>query len=178
METKRKRDKLYGKRIAGMSFSEEDYGRIQVVCEKRGMSEAQVVRGSVAFGLGVYEMDDIDRRIQKAAEELHLKAYLVVRGAIREGLEEYLRLSRSRRRLEALRQLRDELGEEDRDLDEALSEYLERHTDVLEGMMEEEEFFQKTIDREDEQQDEEDRELQDDFDTVTGRRSDFPARPR
>ena len=171
METKRKRESLYPRRIAGISFGELDYQRIQTVCEHYGMSEAQAVRGSVSNGLVAYD-PGIHERIRTAAEEFGVDDHVVVLGAIKEGLDEYRRQHRSRRRLEQLRRFRDELGDEDRILDEALREYLERHADVLERQMEEEEFFQKTIDREDEQQDEDDRELQADFDKVTGKRSD------
>lgn len=175
MERKRKRDGggPYPRRIAGISFGEEDYQRIQVVCRHYGLTEAQVVRGSVSYGLGAYD-PSLHQDILDAAEEFSVDERLVVLGALKEGLPEYERQIRSRWRHEQLRKFREDLVKanraEDRDLDQALRDYLERHADRLEDLMEEEEFFQKTIDREDEQQDEEDRERQADFDKVVGKR--------
>ena len=53
MVKRRKRASLYPKRIAGISFSEDDYNRIQEICAEHNMAEAQVVRDVVATGLAV-----------------------------------------------------------------------------------------------------------------------------
>lgn len=158
MERKRKRISLYPERIAGISFGAEDYRRIKEVCSQFDMSESEVVRGTVAKGLGAYETN-VHARIEQVALEHGLSESAVVRGAINEGLDEYLRLLRSRKRLEQLRRIQEDLGEDDRDLDLALREYLQRHAEV-ENLVKEEEFFQMTIERDDEQLEEEDRERQ------------------
>ena len=170
METRRRRESLYPRRIAGISFGEEDYQRIQETCKRYDMSEAQLVRGTVTKGLGAFE-EGLHEKIQEFATEFGIPEHMVVSGAIKEGLDEYLRMSRSKRRLEQLRQFREELGEEDRDLDLALREYLKKHSE-LEDLLEEEEFFQKTINREDEIQRDEDQERQADFDEFVRKQSD------
>ena len=175
METKRKRESLYPRRIAGISFGEADYQRIQRVCQDHRLTEAQVIRTSVSNGLVAYD-SKVHKPIRDAAKEFGIEEHLVVLGAINQGLREYVVTLRSEWRLEQLRQFREELVKEnraeDRNLDDALREYLERHAETLEDLMEEEKFHQKTMDREDEHQAEEDRELQEDFDRVTGNRSD------
>ena len=158
MATRRKRESLYPKRIAGISFSEDDYNRIQAVCANYSLAEAQVIRGAVATGLAVYE-GDLQDKIAQAANELRIAESRVARGAIEEGLEEFVRLYRSRKRYAVLQELREELGTGDEDLKLALRDYLHKHRE-LEDLIDEEEFFQKTIEKEDEQQEEEDRERQ------------------
>ena len=133
------------------------------------MAEAQVIRGAVAKGLAVYE-GNLQEKIEQAAAEHGIAESRVVRGAIEEGLEEFLRMYRSRKRFEMLRELREDLGTDDEDLDLALREYLDKHSE-LKSLIDEEEFFQKTIDREDEQQEEEDRERQREVDEFLRRQA-------
>ena len=164
MVTKRKRVRLYPKRIAGISFREEDHSRIQAVCKNRGLSEAQVIRGAVAAGLSVYE-SGLQRSIAEAAAELGESESSVVRGAIEEGFDEFLRIRRSHQRITMLEKLRGELGEGEEDLKSALGGYLEK-------LIREEKSYQKKIEMDDEQQEEEDRELQQDaekFEAVLNR---------
>ena len=173
METKRRRESRYPRRIAGISFGEADYLRIQAICQEHSLPEAQVVRSSVAAGLCIFEAGLKDK-IQQFATRHGLATHTVVRGSIEEGLDEFMRVYRSKRRMEQLQQLREELGEDDKDLDLALREYLRKHQE-LEGLVEEEQFFQKTIDREDELQEEEDRERQKEFDDFVKNKSQKPA---
>ena len=163
MAGQRRRESLYPKRIAGISFSEDDYNRIQAVCGTQSLAEAQVIRGAVATGLVVYE-GGLQNRIAQEAAKLGIPESRVVRGAIEEGLEEFLRLYRSQKRLAMLQELRDELGTGDEDLKLALRDYLHKHRKLNE-LVGEEEFFQKTIEKEDEQQEEEDRERQQEVDS-------------
>lgn len=176
MVRKRKRESLYPKRIAGISFSEDDYNRIQEICAKHNMAEAQVVRGVVATGLAVYG-GDLQNRVAQAAAEFGTTESAVIRGAIEEGLEEFLRMYRSHRRFRMLQELREELGTDDESLKMALQDYLRKNS-KLEKLIDEEEFFQKTINKEDEQQEEDDQERQQEVDEFLRRESkDNPPDP-
>ena len=176
MVKKRKRASLYPKRIAGISFSEDDYNRIQEICAEHNISEAQVVRDAVATGLTLHE-GDLRNKVIHAMVTLGAPESTVIRGAIEEGLEEFSRMYRSHKRFRMLQELREELGTDDESLKMALQDYLQKNS-RLEKLIDEEEFFQKTIDKEDEQQEEEDQERQQEVDECLGRETkDNPPDP-
>lgn len=157
MVRNRKRVSLYPKRIAGISFSEDDYNRIQAICAEGGMAEAQVIRGAVAAGLVVFE-GGLQSRIAQVSTELGLTETQTMRGAVEEGLDQFLVKQRSRNRVAMLQEFEQQLGSGNEELKTALRDYLQKET-----------LFQETIDTDEDEQEEEDKEQQRKFDELRAR---------
>ena len=95
-DNQRQRESLYPKRIAGISFSEVVYDGVQDARARHDLSDAQLIRGTVAKGLGAYT-GDLHTRIEQAAAELGTTDSEVVRGALEKGLEEFVFMERGRK---------------------------------------------------------------------------------
>lgn len=143
-----KREIKYPQRIAGMSFGEEDYQGVQSVRRELGLTEAEVVRRCVSIGLLAYE-GSLGERIRRAAVDDNVSVRTIVEGAVTHGLSDFLVWWRHNVLEKRIRQIRDELGEREAELNDeerslflALDEHLE-HADAmsLEHAAEEDDWY-------------------------------------
>ncbi len=112
--------------IIGVRLGRSNYDGVQDAREAYKMTENEVMERCVSVGLGLFQAkaegslrdEGMYKVIEQHAAELDLPEYAIVVGAVREGLDQFLRRSYRARDAETLRQTRGALGldEEDRPL--------------------------------------------------------------
>lgn len=136
----KRQGKYHSERIAGMSFKEEDYDRIQEACKQHNLTQAEVVRGCVSIGLLAYE-GRLGERIRRAASDGSVSAQTIVREAVDEGLTQYLIRCRCDEVDREIVRVKDDLQEKEAELNDqerALLFAINRHTALKEEVEEEE----------------------------------------